>query len=121
MQFGFNLPLSGPMASPAMLARLAAEGEAIGYDYAAISDHIVEPIDIHARYPYSESGEFPAGSRGERHEQLTAIAFLAAKTSRLKFLTSVMVVPHLQQWSLLIAPSLIRRRGLIRTGIAQDP
>ena len=52
MQFGFNLPLSGPSASPAMLARLAAEGEAIGYDYAAISDHIVEPIDIHARYPY---------------------------------------------------------------------
>ena len=49
MQFGFNLPLSGPSASPAMLARLAAEGEAIGYDYAAISDHIVEPIDIHAR------------------------------------------------------------------------
>jgi len=82
MQFGFNLPLSGPSASPAMLARLAAEGEAIGYDYAAISDHIVEPIDIHARYPYSESGEFPAGSRGERHEQLTAIAYLAAKTSR---------------------------------------
>ena len=94
MQFGFNLPLSGPSASPAMLARLAAEGEAIGYDYAALSDHIVEPIDIHARYPYSESGEFPAGSRGERHEQLTAIAYLAAKTSRLKFLTSVMVVPQ---------------------------
>ena len=73
MQFGFNLPLSGPSASPAMLARLAAEGEAIGYDYAATSDHIVEPIDIHARYPYSEGGEFPAGSRGERHEQLTAM------------------------------------------------
>jgi hypothetical protein len=28
-----------------MLARLAVEGEAIGYDYAAISDHIVEPIE----------------------------------------------------------------------------
>jgi probable F420-dependent oxidoreductase len=77
-----------------MLARLAAEGEAIGYDYAAISDHIVEPTDIHARYPYTESGEFPASSRGERHEQLTVIAYLAAKTSRLKFLTSVMVAPH---------------------------
>jgi probable F420-dependent oxidoreductase len=69
-------------------------GEAIGYDYAAISDHIVEPTDIHARYPYTESGEFPASSRGERHEQLTVIAYLAAKTSRLKFLTSVMVAPH---------------------------
>ena len=88
-----NLPLSGPTASPAMLARLAAEGEAIGYDYAAISDHIVEPADIHARYPYTESGS-PASSRGERHEQLTVIAYLAAETSRLKFLTSVMVAPH---------------------------
>ena len=94
MLIGFNLPLSGPTASPAMLARLAAEGEAIGYDYAAISDHIVEPTDIHARYPYTDSGEFPASSRGERHEQLTVIAYLAAKTSRLKFLTSVMVAPH---------------------------
>jgi len=48
MLIGFNLPLSGATASPAMLARLAAEGEAIGYDYAAISDHIVEPTDIRA-------------------------------------------------------------------------
>src|SRR6516162_8719308 len=94
MQFGFNLPLSGPSASPEMLARLAAEGEAIGYDYAAISDHIVEPIDIHARYPYTESGEFPASSRGERHEELTVIAYLAAKATRLKFLISVMMPQH---------------------------
>src|SRR6516162_5001092 len=97
MLIGFNLPLSGPSASPEMLARLAAEGEAIGYDYAAISDHIVEPIDIHARYPYTESGEFPASSRGERHEQLTVIAYLAAKTSRLKFLTSAKIVGALKR------------------------
>ena len=94
MQFGFNLPLSGPSASPAMLARLAAEGEAIGYDYAAISDHIVEPIDIHARYPYSEGGEFPAGLTRRAPRAADRDAYLAAKTSRLKFLTSVMVVPH---------------------------
>ena len=60
MQIGFNLPLSGALASPQVLTRLAAEGEAIGFDYIALSDHIVEPLDIHARYPYSESGEFPA-------------------------------------------------------------
>jgi probable F420-dependent oxidoreductase len=94
MLIGFNLPVSGPLASPDTIARLAVEGEAIGYDYAAVSDHLVEPIDIRARYPYSESGEFPRGSRGDRHEQLTAITYLAAKTSRLRFLTSVMVVPH---------------------------
>jgi hypothetical protein len=78
MLIGFNLPLSGPTASPAMLARLAAEGEAIGYDYAAI---IVEPTDIHARYPYTESGEFPASSRGERHEQLDGSSKRATLTT----------------------------------------
>jgi probable F420-dependent oxidoreductase len=94
MQIGFNLPVAGPLATPATMARLAVEGEAIGYDYACVSDHVIEPVDIHSRYPYTDSGEFPPASRGERHEQLTAVTYLAAKTSKLKFLTSVMVVPH---------------------------
>src|SRR5438105_2953750 len=94
MQIGFNLPMSGPLSSPAALTRLAIEGEAIGYDYAAFSDHVVVPTDIRARYPYSETGEFPAGARGERQEQLTTIAFIAGKTSKIRLLTSVMVVPH---------------------------
>ena len=94
MQIGFNLPVAGPLGTPAGMARLAVEGEAIGYDYACVSDHVVEPRDIHSRYPYSDSGEFPKASRGERQEQLTAVTYLAGKTSRLRFLTSVMVVPH---------------------------
>ena len=94
MQIGFNIPVAGPLGTPGSMARLAVEGEAIGYDYACVSDHIVEPTGIHSRYPYSDSGEFPKASRGERQEQLTAVAYLAAKTSRLRFLTSVMVVPH---------------------------
>ena len=94
MQIGFNLPLTGSQISADDLTRLAVEAEAIGYDYVSLSDHVVEPNNIYARYPYSESGEFPKGSRGERHEQLTALTYLAAKTSKLRFLTSVMVVPH---------------------------
>jgi probable F420-dependent oxidoreductase len=94
MQIGFNVPVTGPLATAAAMTRLAVEGEAMGYDYASISDHVIEPVDIRARYPYTESGEFPKTSRGERHEQLTAITYLTAKTSRLRFLTSVMVVPH---------------------------
>src|ERR1700720_4257949 len=94
MQIGFNLPVAGPLGTPARMARLAVEGEAIGYNYACVSDHVVEPTDIHSRYPYSDSGEFPKASRGERQEQLTAVTYLAGKTSRLRFLTSVMVVPH---------------------------
>jgi probable F420-dependent oxidoreductase len=94
MQIGFNLPTAGPLAAPGPLTRIAVEGEAMGFDYLTFSDHIVIPSDIQARYPYSETGEFPQGSRGGRHEQLTEIAFIAAKTSRVRLVTSVMVVPH---------------------------
>lgn len=94
MQFGFGAPVSGALSMPDTLARIAQEGEAIGYDYATISDHVVIPRDIEARYPYSDTGEFPGRSRGDRHEQLTAVAFIAGKTSRLRLVTSVTVVPH---------------------------
>ena len=94
MQWGFNAPVAGALSEAASLAQIAAEGEAMGYDFCTLSDHVVIPRDIHARYPYSESGEFPSRSRGDRHEQLIAVAFVAAKTSRLRLVTSVMVVPH---------------------------
>ena len=92
MQFGFSAPVAGPLSTPGNLARIAQEGEAIGYDFASFSDHVVIPRDIEAKYPYSDTGEFPAGSRVDRHEQLTALAFVAGKTSRLRLVTSVTVV-----------------------------
>ena len=94
MQFGFGAPVSGPLSSPDNLARVAVEGEVMGYDYATISDHVVIPRDIEAKYPYSDTGEFPGRAGGDRHEQLTAVAFIAGKTSRLRLVTSVTVVPH---------------------------
>jgi alkanesulfonate monooxygenase SsuD/methylene tetrahydromethanopterin reductase-like flavin-dependent oxidoreductase (luciferase family) len=82
MLIGFNAPVAGSLAKLEVLTRIAAEGEAMGFDYLAFSDHIVIPTDIQARYPYSDTGEFRQGARGGRHEQLTEIAILAAKTSR---------------------------------------
>jgi probable F420-dependent oxidoreductase len=94
MQIGFNAPSGGPLATPEALTRLAQGAEALGFHYATVSDHVVIPREIGAKYPYTDSGEFPASSRGERHEQLTQAMFLAARTERLRIVTSVMVVPH---------------------------
>ncbi|MBL6456283.1 LLM class F420-dependent oxidoreductase [Belnapia sp. T6] len=94
MQIGFNMPSGGPLATPEAMTRLAQGGEALGFGYATFSDHVVIPKDIQAKYPYTDTGEFPASSRGERHEQLTQVMFAAAKTERLRLVTSVMVVPH---------------------------
>jgi probable F420-dependent oxidoreductase len=94
MQIGFNAPSGGPLATPEALTRLAQGAEALGFHYATVSDHVVIPREIGAKYPYTDSGEFPASSRGERHEQLVQAMFLAARTERLRIVTSVMVVPH---------------------------
>ena len=94
MLIGFNAPTAGPLSAADNLAKIVVGGEAMGFDYATFSDHVVIPTAIAAEYPYSASGEFPSGTRGERHEQLTEIAWIAAKTTRLRLVTSVMVVPH---------------------------
>ena len=43
MQFGFNLPNSGALATPEIMACIAREGEALGYDYLTVTDHVVLP------------------------------------------------------------------------------
>jgi probable F420-dependent oxidoreductase len=94
MQLGFNLPISGPTSAARSLARIAQEGEAMGYDYLTLTDHVVLPDLSVPGYPYSESGEFLSNAPSERHELLTATAFVAAKTSRIRLVLAVLVVPH---------------------------
>ncbi|MGH7053223.1 MAG: TIGR03619 family F420-dependent LLM class oxidoreductase, partial [Stellaceae bacterium] len=94
MQIGFNLPVSGPMAAPETLLRIAREGEAIGYDYLTLTDHIVLPDTQVPGYPYSESGEFYERNPGDRCELLTTAAFIAAATTKIRLVLAVLVVPH---------------------------
>ncbi len=94
MQFGFNLPNSGSLAAPEIMARIAREGEALGYDYLTVTDHVVLPDMAEPGYPYSESGAFYSTDSGYRHEMLTLAAWLAAMTSRLRLVLAVLVVPH---------------------------
>ena len=94
MQIGFNLPISGPTSSPENLTWIAQQGEALGYDYLTLTDHIVLPRLRVPGYPYSESGEFFGEGPERRYEQLTAAAFIAAKTDRIRLVLAVMVVPH---------------------------
>ena len=94
MQIGCSAPTSGPLIGPDNLTRIATEAEMLGFDYVTVSDHVMIPTSIASRYPYSDSGEFPSGAAADRLEQLTAATFIAAVTSKLRIVTSVMVVPH---------------------------
>jgi len=94
MQIGFNLPNSGPLSAVGAMTKIATEGEAMGFDYLTTTDHVVLPDTKVPGYPYSESGEFYEDAPTERHEQLIGMAYVAAKTTRIRLVAAVMVVPH---------------------------
>jgi probable F420-dependent oxidoreductase len=94
MQIGFSAPTAGPLSSLDNLVRLCTGAEELGFAYGTFSDHVIIPTDISSPYPYSASGEFTNQGNGERNEQLIELAFVAARTSKLRLVTSVMVVPH---------------------------
>ncbi len=94
MDYGFNVPTGGPLANPDDILEIVRLGEKLGFSYVLVPDHIVIPRQIGSRYPYASSGEFPGNPGGACLDQLTYLAFVAAATTRLRLLTSVMVVPH---------------------------
>jgi probable F420-dependent oxidoreductase len=94
MQIGFNLPNSGPLSAVGSMLDIATAGESLGFDYLTLTDHVVLPDTKVPGYPYSESGEFYESAPTERHEQLIAMAYIAARTSRIRLVAAVMVVPH---------------------------
>src|SRR5882757_929121 len=94
MQFGFNLPNTGALAAPDVVVRITREGEALGYDYLTVTDHVVLPDMAEPGYPYSESGAFYSTDSAHRHEMLTLAAWLASVTARVRLVLAVLVVPH---------------------------
>ena len=92
MNIGFSAPTRGPQATPDAIAQLVQRGEELGFGIVTVSDHVVFPRTANSTYPYSEDGSYRGGA--ECMEQLTLHAYLAACTTSLRLLTSVMVVPH---------------------------
>jgi probable F420-dependent oxidoreductase len=96
MDFGVATSSRGECATREGYIAVAEAAERLGFGFISVNDHVVVPRAIASRYPYSESGEWAARTAGECLDQLITLGFLAARTERLKLLTSVMVVPHRQ-------------------------
>ena len=92
MEYGFYLPDNGPLATPDVIGAVAAHADEAGFEILAVSDHVIMPTGIASTYPYEEDGEWPGGM--DCMETLTLMSFIAAKTSRAKLLSSVLVLPY---------------------------
>src|SRR5947207_2682348 len=84
MRYGFYLPTRGRSAEPDALETLVARAETLGFHSTVIADHVVFPVTIASKYPYTVSGAFPGG--GDALEQLTLMSFVAAKSTRLRLI-----------------------------------
>ena len=93
MEFGLGIPTVGTLATPESIAAIARHAEELGFGLACVDDHIVIPTDIATRYPYNEAGEY-LNRDGSCMELLTMLAFLAGQTSRMRLVTSILVLPY---------------------------
>jgi len=92
VDYGFYLPTRGATAEPEALDTFVTRGEALGFTSVMIADHIVFPTRIDSKYPYTADGRFPG--QGDALEQLALMAFIAARTRRLRLVSSVMILPY---------------------------
>lgn len=94
MDFGVHLFGVGAMADPAELSKAARRAEDLGYHSVFVADHILLPTKITSKYPYTADGHFPFPADCDWIEPLTALAYLAAETKRIRIGTSILVLPY---------------------------
>jgi probable F420-dependent oxidoreductase len=92
MQYGLHLPASTAGVKPEELIRFARQAEALGYYCITVADHVVVPEDISVPYPYTVDGKYPG--TGYHLETLMTMSYLAGATERIRFVTSVMILPY---------------------------
>src|SRR6267378_2910836 len=117
MRYGFYLPTRGGTATPEALETLVQRGEALGFASVMIADHLVFPVTIKSRYPYAVTGVFPG--QGDVLDQLSLMAFVAAKTTRLRLVTSVMILPYRNPvlTAKMLATIDVLSRGRVTVGV----
>ena len=94
MKYGLGLTTRGIFTNREAYLDVARAADKAGFDYLAVTDHLITPKVQVSKYPYTTSGAMVGMDDGHCMDQLSTMAFLAACTERVKLLTSVMVIPH---------------------------
>lgn len=119
MKFGVHFGSRGVVGHPDTLMTIARKVEALGFTHMGISDHVVVATDVESKYPYSKTGKFYAQETGACLEQVTTIGFLAAATTRVRLLTSVLVLPHRHPMltAKMLATADVLSKGRLTVGV----
>ena len=94
MEFGVFLPVSGRATGRDTMMEAARQAETLGFEAVWAADRIIIPWEINTAYPYSEQQEFIVPPDRPFLEPLTALAFLAGCTEKIRLGISVLVMPY---------------------------
>ena len=92
MKVGVQTGFSGA-TSPELIADFGRIAEERGFHSIWVPEHVVFFPEYASRYPYSADGKIPGNPDGVM-EPLTALAFVAAHTERIRLGTGVCLVPQ---------------------------
>lgn len=93
-QFGLDVGIYGPLATPETITSLAHFAEGAGFGSIWLADHVVFPANIASKYPFSASGAFPAPTTDPLLEPIAAMGVLAGATKRIRIGTAVLIIPY---------------------------
>src|SRR5947209_7399485 len=116
MEFGVHLPHLGRQATRETVRDFSRKVDELGFDSVWASDHIAWPADVHSRYPYSETGAFPAPFGTPWLDPLGTLLFVAACTERVRLGTTVLILgyrPPVQTAKLLATLDMLSGGRLI--------
>ena len=74
--------------------RLVRLAEAAGFDSVFAVEHVVVPDDYASVYRYAPGGRLPGGPSVNFPDPLIWLTWVAAATTRLRFMTAVMILPQ---------------------------
>jgi probable F420-dependent oxidoreductase len=94
VRFGVNLPGGATASDPDAVRSVAQQAEALGFDAAWFSDHIVIPREVRAAYPYAVDHVSTFSPDRPVHDVLSTLTFLAACTERIRLGPNVLIVPY---------------------------
>ncbi|MDG2048851.1 MAG: TIGR03619 family F420-dependent LLM class oxidoreductase [Myxococcota bacterium] len=115
MQFYIAVAYQDPMH----LIPLAQAAEAAGFGGLILSDHLIYPNRLKTPYPYTRDGQPRWSPETPWPDPFVTIGAMAAVTSRLRFLTSIMVLPlrHPVLAAKTIATAAVLSEGRLTLGV----
>ncbi len=94
MKIGLFAPLSNPHHTPDYVRAVGVGAEERGFHSVWLGEHVVLFDEYASSYPYAGDGRIPLGGESGLLEPLTALAFMAAETERLRLGTGICLVPQ---------------------------